>query len=468
MKLLFLALLTLISLTSLGQDKIQKKINYVRSFRKESDKVIVELGNNPQLCFLRIKNNPNFAGYSAILKQYKQNKKLLEIGIEEETNNIKSFRVLSKIEEEKYKYLQPYQGLAGIASSEELENIYNEALEIFDKEQYEDAITTINKAIVINTQNPDYHKLKAYSLAHLKEYKPSTDEAKFALEMDRSNSELYEIMANNFYFLNDNDNAIKNYEKAIEYEKENFSRVFHNYVRCLIEVPNPQRAIEIYTLYQYRTNTQTAYSSDIENFDGDLAFYAGQAYQQVKDWKNALDIYDRLVVMYPDVYGYYAQRGRLYQQKGDFPAAIKDFETALKLDTTQSILLTNLAQIYTELHDYKKAASAYKEYISKNPNDAMQTGNYGYLLLDTEQYKDAQLMFGKSFDTDDKNIDTHIGCILAAYLLGDTEKKNKFIAKAKLQFPEIPINTTTLKTLIKTGNYYYSERIITVWENAID
>lgn len=474
MKHLLLALFTLISLTSSGQGKIQKKINYVRSFRKESDKIIVELGNTPQLCFLRMKGNPNFAQYSALLKQYAQkdyfhSRKLLEIGIEEETNNIKSFRVLSKIEEKKYAYLQPPSivAVAAVATDDEVEDLYMKALENFDKKQYEDAITTINKAIVINTQNPDYHRFKAYCLSYLKQYKQSTDEIKFALEMDPSNAEFYEIMANNFYFLKDNENAIKSYEKGIEYDRGNYARLYHNYIKCLIEVPNPQRAIEVFKLYQYRTDPETDYSDDTEKFDGDLYFYAGQAYQQIEDWKTASDIYDRLIVMYPDIYGYYAQRGRLYQQQGDFSEAISDFETALKLDTAKSILLTNLGQIYMQLHDYKKAESAYKEYLSKNPDDAIEIGNYGYLLLGTEQYKDAQMVFERSIDIDNKNIDTHIGRILAAYFLGDTENKNKFIAKAKLQFPEITIDTTTLKTLIKTGNYYYPQRIVLVWENAI-
>jgi tetratricopeptide (TPR) repeat protein len=459
MKHLFLCLFTLLSLASLGQNKVQKEINYIRSFRKESDKIIVELGNNPKLCFLRVKNNPNFAKYAALIKQHK----LFEIGIEEKTNDIKLFRALSKIEEDEYKYLKPYLrvGVSAVATSEDLEKFYTEALAFYENKQYEDAIATINKAIIINTQNPEYHKLKAYCLAHLKQYKASTDEVKFALEMDCDNSELYEIIANNFYFLNDNENAIKNYEKAIEYETENVTRVYHNYVKCLIEIPNSQRAVAVYTLYQYRTDGESDYA------DGDLAFYAGQAYQQLKDYQHAADIYDRLTVMYPDVYGFYAQRGRLYQEKLDFPAAISDFETALKLNNEKSILLTNLAQIYLELHDYKKAAAAFQEYLSKNPDDAMQTGNYGYLLLDTEQYKEAQTMFEKSLALDNKNIDTYVGCILAAYLLGDTEKKNTFVGKATLQFPEIPINTTTLKALIKTGDFYYSERIMTVWEDAM-
>jgi hypothetical protein len=52
--------------------------------------------------------------------------------------------------------------------------------------------------------------------------------------------------------------------------------------------------------------------------------------------------------------------------------------------------------------------------------------------------------------------------------LGDAEKKREHIKTLKLKFQDIPINTATLHTLIKTGNYYYSEKIITIWEKAID
>lgn len=471
MRFILFMLLAFTPLIGIGQDKtIQKEINYVRSFRKEPNRIIVELGIKSRLCFIQAKNNPNYAKYTALVKQYKQKESLFEIEIEKGSGSIKSFRSLSKSEETKYEYLEPPVGVAvaAVSTSEMPEKFYEMALELYDKKEYEDAISTINKAIVINTQNPEYHELKAYCLARLMQYKESSDEVSYALEMDRSNPELYEIMGNNYYFLKDNENAVRNYEKAIEYDRENSSRIYHNYIRCLIEIPNPQRAIEVYKLYQYRTGDLSVYVYGSSNLTTDLVFYAGQAYQQVGDWKSALDIYDKLIVMYPDVYGYCAQRGRLYQQKGDFPAAIKDFELALKLDTKESILLTNLAQIYQELHDYNKAEAAYKEYMNRNPDDGVQISNYGYLLLDQERYKDAQAKFEASFKTDDKNIDTHIGRILTAYMLGDTKKKNLFIANAKSQFPEIPINTATLNSLIKTGNYYYSEKIITIWEDAIN
>ncbi|MCD0468735.1 lipopolysaccharide assembly protein LapB [Flavobacterium sp. JAS] len=470
MRLLFFMLLAFTSLRGVGQDKIQKEINYIHSLRKEPDRIIVELGNKPQLCFIPVKNNPNYAKYNALVQPYNKKENLFEIGIQELTGTIKSLKVLSKNEATEYEFLKPYfpVGVAAVSASEMPGKYYDTALELYNQQQYQEAISTIDKAIVINTQDPQYHQLKALCLSHLMQYKESSDEVRYALEMDRANAELYEIMANNYYFLKDNENAVKNYEKAIEYERENISRIYHNYIRCLIEIPNAQRAIKVYKLYQYRSYNLTQYADATGNLENDLEFYAAQAYQQIEDWKTALEIYDRLIVISPDVYGYRAQRGRLYQQKGDFLPAIKDFEIALKLDANQTILWTNLAQIYQELGEYKKAETAYNEYLSKNTHDAVQLSNYGYLLLDEEHYKEAQAKFEASFKIDEKSLDTHIGRILVAHLLGNAKEKKQLIANAKSQFPQVKINTATLKTLMKTGNYYYSEKMITIWEDAID
>jgi|GEM_PF-4987547 len=470
MRLVILMFLAFASFTVVAQEKIQKEINYIRSFRKEPGRIVVELGVKPRLCFVPTKSNPNYAKFSALLQTYQKKENLYEIGIEEQTGHIKSLRILNKSETAENQSIKPFfpAAVAAVSASQLPEKYYDEAIELYKNEQYQEAMATVTKSIEINTQNPEYHQLKALCLASLEQYKDSTDEAEYALEMDRANPELYELIANNYYFLRDNENAIKNYEKASEYDINIIVRIYHNYIKCLIDIPSPQRAIEVYKLYKYRLDSPNNYGDDSGNLADDLEFYAGQAYQQIADFRTAAEIYDRLIVVHPNVYGYRAQRGRLYQEKGELPAAIRDFEIALKLDENENILLTNLATIYQELHDYKKAEAAYNEYLIKNPDDAVQTSNYGYLLLDEGHYKEAQAKFEASFKTDDKSIDTHIGRILSAYLLGDSRKKNIFITAAKSQFPEIEINAATLNALIITGNYYYSEKIIEIWKEALN
>lgn len=471
--LLAIALALLSYLASEAQNKLRKEINYIQSTHNGKNEIKVETGNNPNLYLLRAKNNPMFVNYSALLKRYVtkdhlNSRKLFELVLEENTNTIKTLRILDKKEEEKYKHLQPVPDLA-VAAAEASDwgfRLYDSALLLFNEHKYDECIKIIDSAIVINTQNPDYHNFKALCLSNLQQYRQSTEECKYALEMDGANAELHEIIANNYYFLKDPESATTNYEKAIEYDRSpHITRIYHNYVKHLIEVPNPERAIEVYNLYLYRTDGLPGH---IESGTEDLAFYTGQAYQQIGNGNKALEIYNRLTVMKPGVYGYYAQRGRLHQQMKHWQDAISDFETALKLDSTKNILYTNLALVYQELKDYKKAEGAYLKYLQYHPEDAIEISNFGYLLLDAERYKEAQQFFNRSLRIDDNNIDTYIGLILSSFLLGDNEKKQEYIGKTKNKFPQIPVNTATLHTLIKTGNYYYSEKIITIWQKAID
>ncbi len=471
MKYIFIAVLATFWCTSTAQSNIRKEINYIVSSRGETDSIIVEVGHNPRLYTLHRKNNTEFHQYATLLKEEDFNlySRLFEIGIDEQTYYIKSLRPLDEEEEDKYRHLKPYAAfeVAAVAVNDDAEKLFDSALVLFNGENYKATIAIINKAIAINTQKPDYHNLKALCLGNMGRYQQSTDEAMYALEMDPANPELFEIIATNYYFLKDNENATKNFEKAIEYDLSPYiTRIYHNYVRHLIEVPDPQRAVEVYKLCLYRTEDVTANTSGGENLPDDLNFYGGQAYQQLGDWKNAIRIYNRLIVINPDFSGYYAQRGWLNQQRSDWSAAISDYEMAIELDTAQSVLLTNLAEIYHKLKEYKKADAAYLKYLTLNPDDTVQSGNYAYLLLDAERYKDAQAIFERLLKADDTSIDVHVGLILSCHLLGENKKKDIFIKRAQLKFAEIPITTATLDILIKTGKYYYSDKVITVWKGA--
>ena len=206
--LLAVALALLAYLAGKTQNKLRKEINYIQSIHKNTNEIIVETGDKPNMYFLRAKNNPMFVNYSALLKQYATKDyynsiRFFEIGFEENTNTIKTLRVLNKKEEEKYKHLQPAHAPAAavVGMHNEVSGLYDSALSLFNGRQFDECIKIINKAIVIDTQNPDCHNLKALCLANMKQYRQSTEEATYALEMDEANAELYEIIANNYYFL---------------------------------------------------------------------------------------------------------------------------------------------------------------------------------------------------------------------------------------------------------------------------
>lgn len=470
MKFILIILLFILQQTLSAQIETKNEINYIVSSRDADDYHLIELGNTPKLCSL-MKTHEQFLQYEALLNRHAQqdyytDRKLFEFEIGEH-NIIKSIRLLNDSEYKDHKQLQPayFIGVAAVSASDEPEKLYDSALTLFNNNHVEAAMTTINKAIVINTQNPEYHHLKALCLGNLGKYRQSTDEAMYALEMDGANASLFEIIANNHYFQKDYDKATTYYEKAIEYDLNPYTaRIYHNYIKHLIEIPNPRRGTEVYELYLYRVDGLTASAGGDDTFASDLDFYGGQAYQQLGYDDTAMKIYNRLIVMIPNVTGYYAQRGWLNQTRQDWEAAIEDFEKSIELDSGHYYLYANIAQIHQETKDYKKAEAAYKKYFYFDPGDETQKGNYAYLLLDDARHKEAQAIFENLLKTSDPNIDVQIGLILAYHFLSNTKKKDKLIDQTKSTFTAIPINASTLLELMKTGQYYYSETLLAAWK----
>src|ERR1044072_7920118 len=184
--LLAIALALLAYIAGSAQNKLRKEINYIKSTHKGTNEIIVETGKNPNLYFLQKKNNPLYAKHALLIKQqvnsdFLNNRKLFEIGFEENTKRIKTLRVLNKTEEEKYKHLQPVPAIAVAAAeaNDSAARFYDSALTLFNERKFDEGINIVNKAIIINTQNPDYHQYKALCLGNLKQYQQSTDEATY-------------------------------------------------------------------------------------------------------------------------------------------------------------------------------------------------------------------------------------------------------------------------------------------------
>ena len=361
------ALLVCHTLICSAQDA-RKEVNYIRGLREEENKTIVELGKIPRICFLSVEDKQQYIKLLATLRTVKKGEtinsdRLFELGIYPD-GRISYARALTKQEQEKHHNLLPKQDVAVAAvDNGQPAAFYKKAEALFEEEKFEQAVTTLNKAISINTQNPDFHRLKALSLSRLERYEEAIREAAFALRMDQANSQLYGIIANGYYFMGELEKAVEQYEIAVQYDRGYSSLVFHNYIRCLIEMPRPERALEVYRVYLFRTGRDWEEDLLSDSYSADLAFYAGQAFQQLRQWSKALDIYNALIVVEPEFYGYMAQRARLYLAQGACVKALADFRTAMQL-----------APAPEQARLCEEAAAAYDTCLQQSPQSADSLG----------------------------------------------------------------------------------------------
>lgn len=332
---LALALLMLTGFTELSaQGKLKKEINYFRSIRDKYNVLLVELGNNPRVCTLSLKSS-GFAKMGPILHAERNNwrrrgQQLFEIHTK--NNQLIAIRKLTNAEANAHPDLEPPLNfaVAAVAVDDQADKLFDKATALYEQQQYEAALDTVNKAIASNSGHPDYHRLRANCLGYLKQYQQAIDAARTALEMDSGNELLYGIIGTSYYYLREFDKAMKYYELALKCDQSNSALQYHNYLRCLIEIPDHKRAIEVYAVYRNRLDEGRA-GGTFDSLAADTHFYAGIAYQYASRYNEALEIFDELILSAPDNYAFYAQRARLHHAIGNCKKSVADYKEAIRL-----------------------------------------------------------------------------------------------------------------------------------------
>ncbi|MGE7776991.1 tetratricopeptide repeat protein [Chitinophaga sp. NPDC101104] len=342
------------------------EVNYVRGVRPlpAGDVEILELGHHPRLCTLFVAGNPDHLQIQRVLKNGNENggyscNRLFSITFNP-NGQLASMRPLTDAENEKYSDLQPIMALAVAAPSADeatLSGQFKKAQTLYDEGKSDAAITLLNNIISRNTQNPDYHFLKAKCLAKKEQHAQALREAAFALKMDPQNPELLHFIAVSAYFLKDYPKAAEYFEKAVQHDYVHSALPFHNYVRMLIEIPRPDRAIEIYQVWKHRVDLLWGTQGYQDPYTEDLDFYAAQAFELAHQFGTALFMYDELLVIDPLFYGYHAQRARVLMKKGEGIEALQSFHEALRLAPKEEkdALCGEAAQAYADYFRNKPA-----------------------------------------------------------------------------------------------------------------
>ena len=109
-----------------------------------------------------------------------------------------------------------------------------------------------------------------------------------------------------------------------------------------------------------------------------IAQQALSAYEN-KDYKTALELYSKLIVLEPTAHQYYQFRGTVYEDMRNDPMAQKDFEKSIELNPENSTSLYRIAMVYHRKSDIDKAIEYLrKAYAVTTKNDDKLGVEFGY------------------------------------------------------------------------------------------
>lgn len=143
-------------------------------------------------------------------------------------------------------------------------------------------------------------------------------------------------------------NNLEQYEEALltinqlkgtEFENQNFYLLTANILSCLNEnekaLENYKKALEYNNSYQ-------------------IWFNIASIYNKLSDIDNAILAYKNVCNLNPNIYQAWFNLGNLYYKKGDFENAILAYNKVLDIDKNNLLALNNLSLIYSKNNDVNK------------------------------------------------------------------------------------------------------------------
>jgi tetratricopeptide (TPR) repeat protein len=266
------------------------------------------------------------------------------------------------------------------------------------------------------------------------------------IEIDPEDASAYSNRGNAYSSLNQFQDAIKNYTKAIEIDPE-YASAYSNRGLAYSDLNQFQEAIKDYTkaveidpeLAQAYYNRGLAYS-DLNQFQQAINDYTkaieidpedasaysnrGNAYSSLNQFQDAIKDYTKAIEIDPELAQAYSNRGLAYSDLNQFQQAIKDYTKAVEIDPELAQAYSNRGLAYSDLNQFQQAINDYTKAIEIDPEYASAYSNRGNAYSSLNQFQDAIKDYTKAIKLQESLPDKGARVYLS---LGDAlEKVEKF------------------------------------------
>jgi tetratricopeptide (TPR) repeat protein len=159
----------------------------------------------------------------------------------------------------------------------------------------------------------------------------------------------------------------------------------------------------------------TVLRQDVYNAEG--YFLKGMAYKGIKDTAKALSSFQTAINAQPEFREAIIQLASIYSSKGD-PVAIKYYENAFRIDSTDVSPIYNTGLYYLNKNDIEAAKEQYKKAIMKDRNYANAFFGMGFALMQQDSIEKAWRQFDIVVGIEPTNTDAYYNRGLCSEMMG--------------------------------------------------
>lgn len=154
-----------------------------------------------------------------------------------------------------------------------------------------------------------------------------------------------------------------------------------------------------------------------------------RAYEEQGDYNQAIEVYNKLIAMAPNMPDLYSNLANIYYIKGEFDLAISNYQTAITLNPNKSwtsIIAQTMGFVYQENKaDPEAAISAYQTAYVLTPDDIDIYVNLGSAFYDKEDYANALAIYRQALELQPYNPKIHCNLGFLYWGKGNTEEAIK-------------------------------------------
>ena len=256
-----------------------------------------------------------------------------------------------------------------------------------------EALNDYERAGVLDEDEESLHENAAKLSLDLKEYKRAIKNADLAILADKKNLESYHVKIRSLHYLDLDDEALENankandikknyltyYDKAeILYSKKEYVGAQNFYKKAISkDVNNPQGYIGIANAYFY----QNQFDNTITNADKALRFdkklkdaywIRSKAYHKKMDYMNAINDLSQIILLFPNedyIKEVYYERGLSYTAFNQHVSAVTDYTKVIELDPNFYQAYFNRAEALVAMRDLDNAIADYEKLEELNLKD---------------------------------------------------------------------------------------------------
>lgn len=261
---------------------------------------------------------------------------------------------------------------------------------------FENELDKANKLLeelhTIEPNNEEVYIQKANILSKEDEHEQAIAVLKKALSLTEDKADLYSLIGMEHLFLDQFDEAKKNFMKCLEEEPQDYSSLY-NIVYCFDFLDENQEAIDYLNKYL----DSNPYS--------EVAWHQlGKQYFTLKLYDKALGAFDFAIISDDTFVGAYLEKGKVLEKLKRYQEAIENYTITLSLEDPTSFALLRIGTCHEKLGQHDLAVQYYYKTVHEDP-----LLDKGWIAItkfycSKKQYQKALYYINKAINIDTENV----------------------------------------------------------------